>query len=41
LASDIQDALDEGDMDMAGMLAEVLMDSLDEFNAILPRILAV
>jgi signal transduction histidine kinase/CheY-like chemotaxis protein/HPt (histidine-containing phosphotransfer) domain-containing protein len=41
LASDIQDALDAGDMDMAGMLAEVLTDSLDEFFAILPRILAM
>lgn len=41
LASDIQDALDAGDMDMAGILSEVLMDSLDEFNAVLPKILAV
>ena len=41
LASDIQDALDAGDMDMAGILSEVLMESLDEFNAVLPKILAV
>ncbi|MDF1747547.1 MAG: ATP-binding protein [Alphaproteobacteria bacterium] len=41
MASDIQDALDDGDMEMASILVEVLPDCLEEFNAILPKVLAV
>ncbi|MEQ9331313.1 ATP-binding protein [Thalassobaculum sp.] len=39
IASDIQDMLDAGDTEMAGLMADVLAPTLDEFKATLPAIL--
>jgi signal transduction histidine kinase/CheY-like chemotaxis protein/HPt (histidine-containing phosphotransfer) domain-containing protein len=39
IAGDIQDALDAGDTDMAAIMGEVLPPTLEEFEAVLPRIL--
>ena len=41
IASDIQDALDAGDAEMAGILAEVLAPTLEEFEDVKPKVLAL
>lgn len=41
IASDIQDFLDGGDLDMAKIMAEVLEPTLTEFQATLPKIMQV
>ena len=41
IASDIQDFLDAGDLDMAKIMAEVLEPTLDEFQETLPKIMQV
>ena len=41
IAADLQDYLDDGDLDMAGIMAELLPSTLEEFEELLPKIMAL